>query len=561
MCEADLGFTPVGHGVEMCEADLGFTPVGHGVEMCEADLGFTPVGHGVEMSEVRDVLRATLAGRDAWLVGGTVRDRALERSTADLDVVIDGDPAETARSLARAAGRAASFALSEDFGAWRVVARDGSWQIDVERMRGESLHDDLALRDFTVNAIAEPIAGGAPIDPLGGLADLRERRLRMAAPQAFAADPLRVLRLVRIAVELDFEVEPHTLRAAREAAGRLAEISGERVFMELRRIVDARRALAGLELMGELGATAAVLPELEALRGVEQSRYHHRDVYGHTIEVLERTMALQEDPTAILGGGGPEVGGTGPGFAAGGPGDAAHGPEVGGDEPGFVASGLGDAASLEVAALLAEPLADGLTRGSALRWGALLHDIAKPATRAVVPLTGRVTFMGHDSLGAELAREALGRLRTSERLRAHVAALVRHHLRLGFMVHEPQPLARESVFGYLRACEPVEVDVTLLSVADRLATRGAKARESIDAHLRLARAMLADALYWRAQEGRPQPPLWRGDELAHELGIPLGPHVGELLEALARAQYAGKVQTKAQALDFARTRLATRMRS
>jgi len=495
------------------------------------------------MSEVRDVVRATLAGRDAWLVGGTVRDRALGRSTADLDVVIDGDPAETARSLARAAGRAASFALSEAFGAWRVVARDGSWQIDVERMRGESLSDDLALRDFTVNAIAEPIAGGPPIDPLGGLADLRERRLRMVAPQAFAADPLRVLRLVRIAVELDFEVEPHTLRAAREAAGRLDGVSGERVFMELRRIVDSPRAPAGLEQMGELGASAAVLPELEALRGVQQSRYHHRDVYGHTIEVLERAIALQEDPTAILGGDSTDAGRSGPGFAAGAPGEVAYA-----------------AYGAEVAALLAEPLADGLTRGSALRWGALLHDIAKPATRAVVPLTGRVTFMGHDALGVEMTRDVLGRLRTSERLRAHVAALVRHHLRLGFLVHEPQPLARESVYSYLRACEPVEVDVTLLSVADRLATRGAKAREAIDGHMRLARAMLADALRWRAAGGAPRP-LWRGDELARELDIPLGPGLGELLEELARAQYTGEVRTSAQALDFAQAKLATRMRS
>ncbi len=498
---------------------------------------------GVEMSKVLDVLRSTLAGREAWLVGGTVRDGVLQRVTADLDVVVDGDPAETARMLAHAAGRAASFALSEDFGAWRVVARDGSWQVDVERMRGDSLHDDLALRDFTVNAIAEPLAGGPPIDPLGGLADLDERRLRMVAPQAFAADPLRVLRLVRIAVELGFEVEPQTMMAAREAAEELRRVSGERVFMELRRIIDAPRAPAGLELMGELGATAAVLPELEELRGVEQNRFHHRDVYGHTLEVFEQAIALQAHPETILGAGLEQARGGEP-------------PEIGvragvtldADRPNRYEHGP------EVKRLLAEPLADGLTRGSALRWGALLHDAAKPATRAAAPQGGRVTFFGHDALGAELAREVFGRLRTSERLRAHVAALVRHHLRLGFLVHEPQPLARESVFAYLRACEPVEADVTLLSVADRLATRGERAEESIEAHMRLARAMLGDALRWRAGGGAPRP-LWRGDALASELGIPLGPRVGELLEDLARAQYAGALQNPVQALDFARKRL------
>ncbi len=110
-------------------------------------------------------------------MGGAVRDRVLGRPVADLDVVLDGDPAEGARAIAsaaKAAGEgAACFALSEEFGAWRVVAHGAAWQVDVEGMRGGSLEADLALRDFTVNAIAEPLDGGEPLDPLGGLADLR----------------------------------------------------------------------------------------------------------------------------------------------------------------------------------------------------------------------------------------------------------------------------------------------------------------------------------------------------------------------------------------------------
>ncbi len=469
-------------------------------------------------------VRSALAGRTAWVVGGALRDRVLERPTGDVDVVVDGDAEEAARAVARAVPRAACFALSEDFGAWRVVARDGSWQVDVEPLRAESLEADLALRDFTVNAIAEPIAGGPPIDPLGGLADLAARRLRMVAPGAFADDPLRVLRLARVAVELDLEPDEDTLLSARAHADRLTRCSAERLFAELRRIISARAAVRGLELMASVGATAVVLPELDALRGVEQSRFHHSDVYGHTLEVLERTITLANasvgeapDPGGALGEYGPQV-----------------------------------------AELLAQPLADELTRGDALRWGALLHDAAKPLTRAV-RADGRVTFIGHDSRGAELAREVLGRLRASERLSAHVAALVRHHLRLGFLVHEPQPLSRRTVYGYLRACTPVEGDVTLLSVADRLATRGDRAQESIDAHLGVARGLLADALRWRA-DGRPSA-LVRGDELATALGIPTGPRLGELLEELAEAQYAGEVVTRAQALAYVRERLVGREQS
>ena len=445
------------------------------------------------MSDGLEVARAALAGRPAWLVGGAVRDRVLGRPLTDLDLVVDGDPEQAARAIARAAGKAACFALSEDFGAWRVVARDRAWQADLERLRGGSLQEDLRLRDFTVNAIAEPIEGGGTIDPLGGLEDLSARRLRMAGPEAFADDPLRVLRLVRIAVEMDLEPEEQTSAAARAHAGELGRVSAERVFMELRRILASPRARHGIELLDALGATAVVLPELEALRGIEQNRFHHLDVYGHTLEVLDRTIELQADPGAVLG----------------------------------------EEHAADLRALLDEPLADELTRGEALRWGALLHDAAKPLTRGVRPEDGRVTFIGHDARGAELAqnRARAGCARASG-LRAHVAALVRNHLRLGFLVHEPQPLARRTVYAYLRACDPVEVDVTLLSVADRLATRGDDAQRAIDAHMAVARGMLRDALRWRA-EGPPQP-LVRGDELAADLGIAPGPRVGELLGGAGR---------------------------
>jgi tRNA nucleotidyltransferase/poly(A) polymerase len=172
----------------------------------------------------------------------------------------------------------------------------------------------------------------------------------------------------------------------------------------------------------------------------------------------------------------------------------------------------------------------------------------------VRPEDGRITFMGHDRAGAELARTVLERLRSSERLRSHVAALVRHHLRLGFLVHEPQPLARRTLYRYLHTCAPVQADVTLLSVADRLATRGRRSQEAIAAHMRLAAEVLPEALDWHEQ---PQPsPLVRGDELAGELGIAPGPELGRLLEALAEARFAGEVASREDAVSYARAELA-----
>jgi putative nucleotidyltransferase with HDIG domain len=262
--------------------------------------------------------------------------------------------------------------------------------------------------------------------------------------------------------------------------------------------------------MDEIGLVAALLPELEALKGVEQNPYHHLDVWGHTLAVLEALLALERDPEPVFG-------------------------EL----------------TEKIERELVSPLADDLTRGQALRLGALLHDVGKPGTRRVVD--ERILFIGHDRLGADMSRDLCRRFHASVPLADFLAAIARHHLRLGFLVHE-RPLARRHVSRYLRACEPVEVEVTLLSVADRLATRGERTREeAVQAHLEIARELAAEALEWRAR-GVPAPPV-RGDELIEELGLEPGPKVGELLEQLREEAFVGEVRTREQALEWARRAL------
>ena len=469
------------------------------------------LGAEAKVRAVRTALGAEAA--EAWLVGGTVRDAVLGRPLRDVDLVVPGDPEPAARAIASHV-RGAVFPLSEAFGAWRALDRREGWCCDVSTMRGATIEVDLADRDFTVNAVAVPLAGGAPVDPLRGLADLADGRLRvLGGPDlettAYATDPLRPLRLARLATELPLAPDPETERLTREAAARVTRSSPERVFAELRRIVVAERAVEGLALADRLGLLGAVLPELDALRDVEQSHYHHLDVHGHTLEVLGRLIELEGALTATFGA------------------------EI--------------AEPLE--SLLDEPLGDELTRRQALRLGALLHDIGKPATRGVRP-DGRVTFIGHDRVGTEMVSAVCRRLRTSERLRSFLAGLTAHHLRLGFLVRE-RPLSRRTVFRYLAACEPVEVEVTLLSCADRLATRGRRHEPAIAAHLELARELMAEALAWRAHGGAPRPPV-RGDELAAELGLAPGPELGRLLGALAEARFAGEAHDRGQAIALAR---------
>jgi poly(A) polymerase len=445
---------------------------------------------------------------DAWVVGGAVRDELLGRAFCDVDVAVDEPPERPARALA-AGLRGFAFELSEGFGGWRVVDHARSWQVDLVPLVGGSLATDLAARDLTINAMARPLGRTEIVDPHRGRDDLCREILRGVSTGAFTADPLRVMRLARLHSELGFRIDAATAAQAVLAAPGLGAVAPERVLSELLRLLRQPRAVSGLEAMDALGATAAVLPELVALEGVEQSQYHHLDVGRHTRAVLAETVALTAEPGARFEALGPQI-----------------------------------------EALLAEPLANELTRGEGLRLGALLHDSAKPQTRAVTD-TGRITFLDHDRQGAALVETILRRLRASERLVGFVSALVRHHLRAGFLVHE-MPLDRRAIYRYLRATEPVEVEVTLLSVADRLATQGRGAEAAIRRHLEVADLLLTEGLRWRA--ARPRPPL-RGDDLAQALGITPGPELGRLLAELEQAAFAGELADRDAALALARTLL------
>ncbi len=455
-----------------------------------------------------EAARRALASVDgeAYVVGGTVRDALLERPLQDVDLVVGGPVEGAARAVARALGGPV-FSLSEAFGAWRVLDRERRFTFDLSPMQGEGICADLARRDFTVNAMAVPLTGGELLDPHGGRADADAGVLRVLGESAYREDPLRALRLARLSAELGLEPDGETERLTRLAAASVVQASPERIFNELRRLVVAPGVLEGLALADRTGLIAAVLPELDALHGLEQSHFHHLDVHGHTLEVLRQVLALEADPAAVFG----------------------H---------------LGE----PIAAVLHEPLADELTRGQALRLAALVHDIGKPATRAT-RADGRVTFIGHDAAGEEIIGAICRRLRTSARLEEYLRALTRHHLVLGFLVRE-RPLSRALVYRYLTVCQPVEVEVTVLSCADRLATRGRGAERAIAAHVELGRELMAEALEWRA--GGPPKPAVDGRVLSREAGIPPGPELGAVLEKLAEARFTGEAATREEALDLAR---------
>lgn len=202
-----------------------------------------------------EAARRALAGEEAWIVGGAVRDELLGRPVVDLDIACR-EPEAAAR---RYGGPV--FPLSERHGAWRV-ALDGGQTVDFTPLQG-AIEADLATRDFTINAIAQPLHGGDPVDPFGGLRDLEQRVLRAVRPSVYQDDPLRLLRAVRLEDELGFRLDEETEQSVRKHAALVDRPAGERILAEL-----VRLSSQGFERLAELGLLAPLGGSVDRLRGL-----------------------------------------------------------------------------------------------------------------------------------------------------------------------------------------------------------------------------------------------------------------------------------------------------
>ncbi|WP_343049483.1 CCA tRNA nucleotidyltransferase [Nocardioides perillae] len=328
--------------------------------------------------------RFTTAGEELALVGGPVRDAMLGRSHTDLDFTTSARPEVTERLVKGWAD--AVWDIGRAFGT--IGCRKGPWQVEITTYRsetydpdsrkpdvdyGDSLAGDLGRRDFTVNAMAVALPGRAVEDPYGGVVDLAHRVLRTpGSPEdSFGDDPLRMLRAARFAAQLGFGVDPGVVSAMTAMADRISIISAERVRDELVKLVCAPYPRLGLTLLVETGLAERVLPELPALALERDEHHRHKDVYEHTLTVLEQSIDLEHRLA----------------------------PEGEEPRPDFVS-----------------------------RFAALMHDVGKPRTRRFLD-DGSVTFHHHDVVGAKLTRKRMKALRFSNDETEAVCRLVELHLR------------------------------------------------------------------------------------------------------------------------------------
>lgn len=476
---------------------------------------------------------------EIYLAGGVIRDALLHRKPHDIDFVLSGDSLKVARSVANSIG-AAYFPLDEERGTARLVLIESGGErtyFDFAAMRGTDLEGDLRARDFTINAMAVSIGDREKIiDPLNGAADLLAHKLEVCSSTAIKDDPVRILRAIRFAGDLELKITPDTLSLMRSELIGLTNISAERISAELFRILSGKQPGRAIRALDILGALPHILPELEALKGVDQSPPHTADVWQHTLATIKHL----DEILMLLSG------------------------EYDPDKAANLINGMMVTSLGRYRQQISEHLATMMNVDrpllSTLFFAALYHDVGKPQTKDVGD-DGRIHFLTHHEVGSSMAAERAHKLRLSNIEIKRISTIIRNHLRPILLGQLDEPPTRRAVYRFFRDTGPAGVDICLLSLADTLAIHGVNiSSDTWQKQIDVVRRLL-DAWWESPQEQVSPPAILTGGDILERFNLHPGPLIGELLEAVREAQAMGLIHTHAQAIIYVKDLLQERDKS
>ena len=453
-------------------------------------------------------------GREMFLVGGTVRDWLLQIRPNDLDFTVDCSAVRCCRALIRELDGGTFVPLGtaeEDAG--RVVWKGLTIDFSSFRAGAGTIEEDLLLRDFSINAMAISFSSFLDstkelelFDPLHGAADL-EKGILCACPDAFIHDPLRMLRGYRLWARFGFTFTPETQAAIEKHVALLARVSIERVSYEMDLIIASKRSYEVIAAMADSTLLFQVIPDLHDGVGLTQPESHHLDVFGHSLAALENIERILENPGHYY-------------------------PEC------------------------AEFLREYLQRPGiveVLKWGALLHDLGKPATRKIrEDKGGRITFYNHDEVGRTLIQNLGRSLRWSNDKRERVAALTGMHMHPFHLCNErrKQGLSKKACLKLAKRAGEDLIGLFFLAMADSLAGKGDTKPEAMEEELSVLLCEVLETYSRDIQPALSGPRLVTGKDLIELFALQPGPRFSKILDSLQEVQVEGEVTTREEALEW-----------
>ena len=473
-----------------------------------------------------EALAEKITYSNVYLVGGTVRDVYLRRPVHDLDLTTPDDGRAIARHIANLF-EGDYYPMDDERGVGRaLIDYDGqTWIVDVAQFRGDSLASDLADRDFTINAMAVDLNDlEHVIDPLDGMGTLDQKIIRLCQPQSIAQDPVRSLRAIRQSLTLKMRLTPETVQAIKQDGAQMMQTSPERIRDEFFKLLNVSGVSGGLKTLDLLGLLSLILPEINELKGLEQSPPHMFDGWRHTLNVVENLdrilmtiSPLRTDNTASNLG------------------------------LGLIAFALSS-----IRPNLQEHIAQNgpneRSHRALLMLAALAHDIGKPATFSVDE-AGRIHNYQHEVIGTEIAAQWGERLRLSNDELRILTTMVRHHMRPHHL-HTAGKVSKRAQYRFWRDTGAIGVDICLLAMADFLGKSGGMLdQDEWIAYTQMIQTLL-EGYYLEPEELVSFTPLVNGDDLQTHFELTPGPMIGDMLAAIHEAQAVGEVTNRDEALDW-----------
>ncbi len=447
-----------------------------------------------------------------YLVGGALRDivSGRQKNRPDMDFCLKQGAISFARAVAREL-KCGFVVLDELHGCARAVKkmRGGLYTLDFTDFRGKTLEEDLLHRDFSVNSMALELKNifslcnldDALIDPFGGRKDIKAGIVRLVNRQGFDEDPLRLLRAFSLAALFGFSLDPLTSRLARSKRKKITSVASERVRDELFKVLSSRQSFGPLKKIEEYGLLDLIIPEIKPMRRIRQGLHHHLDVWNHSLETFKHLEAILNKAK--------------------------------------------DANTMS--SYIAEEVSAGRSRYELIKLAGLLHDIGKPGTLSVK--RGKVSFHGHERLGACMCEKIGIRLKLSNEEIRCLKQIVFSHLRPGFLADAPL-LTRRARFRFFRDTGSEALSVLLVSLADQRATKGRLAtRESRQRHERLIKRLMRE--YFTGRNEKKAKRLVNGNDLMDRFGLKPSPAIGKVLRELEELQAIGRIKNRREALRHA----------
>ncbi len=455
----------------------------------------------IENDEVIKLIKPFLRDKEAYIVGGFVRDIIMGKKSPDRDLIIcDCDVKNFSKQLADSIN-GHFIELDNENSIYRIVLEDKINYLDITKPIENNFEKDIKRRDLTLNAIAYDIKNHKFIDYTGGINDIENHIIKGISEQNFEDDPLRLLRIYRFYSKTGFDIDKSLIEISKKYCKEINKPAKERVTVELLKMFEGKYCDNALLKLDECGLLEEIFPIYKEVKKVPPNSHHHLDLLHHLIETVKQIQNIYEQ------------------------------------------------SSEEVKKYLEAERYGQVKAIAFLKFAGFLHDIGKPSTWTIEEETGRHRFIKHDEMGSKLVIPILKNLKFSKKQIEYVKTLIKYHIYPSGMVSSSD-VTEKAKFKFFRKMDGYVIDVIILAMADRLSARGTQITDEMVNNNINALTGLLNLYLEQKNNIKPLEKLLDGIDIMEILHIEQGPKLGKIINALKEAQISGDVTTKQEAVDF-----------